>query len=118
MTKADLIKIGAAFSLALAASSAFAQVPSVSSGEGAAFGMLMLAFFLLSCALLYFVPTAVAQYRKSSNTTTVFLVNLFLGWTAIGWIAALVLAFAGDSGAQVRRHREMMEALRRQDLEK
>ena len=69
--------------------------------------------FLLVAALLYFVPTAVAQYRKAANLSTVVLVNLFLGWTMIGWIVALILAFAGDSGEQAKRHREMMEALNR-----
>ena len=83
--------------------------------SAAAAGMMVAIIIILVLALLYFVPTAVAQYRKASNTTTVFLVNLLLGWTAIGWIVALILAFAGDSGEQARRHREMMEALNRNE---
>lgn len=96
--------------LALVATPALAQ-----DNSAAAAGMMIGLIILLVCALLYFVPTAVAQYRKASNTTTVFLVNLLLGWTAIGWIVALILAFAGDSGEQARRHREMMEALNRNE---
>lgn len=94
--------------LALIATPALAQ-----DNSAAAAGMMVAIIIILVLALLYFVPTAVAQYRKASNTTTVFLVNLLLGWTAIGWIVALILAFAGDSGEQARRHREMMEALNR-----
>lgn len=96
--------------LALIATPALAQ-----DNSPAAAGMMVAIIIILVLALLYFVPTAVAQYRKASNTTTVFLVNLLLGWTAIGWIVALILAFAGDSGEQARRHREMMEALNRNE---
>ena len=96
--------------LALIATPALAQ-----DNSAAAAGMMVAIIIILVLALLYFVPTAVAQYRKASNTTTVFLVNLLLGWTAIGWIVALILAFAGDSGEQARRHREMMEALNRNE---
>lgn len=95
----------------------FAMIPGVAmaqSDDGAAAlgaGIVFLLAFLFLGLIFYFVPTAVAQYRKAANFTTVLLINIFLGWTAIGWIVALILAFAGDSGEQARRHREMMEAL-------
>lgn len=41
---------------------------------------------------VYFIPTIVAY--GNNNSTTVFLVNLFFGWTLIGWVIALILAFA------------------------
>jgi hypothetical protein len=47
-------------------------------------------FALLS--FLYFLPWAVAATRGRPNTGGVFLVNLLVGWTLIGWIAALVMA--------------------------
>jgi hypothetical protein len=43
-------------------------------------------------AFLYFVPTIVASNRKHHNTMAIFVLNLFLGWTFIGWLAALVWA--------------------------
>lgn len=86
------------------------------SAEGAVYMIAIL--FLLVGALLYFVPTAVAQYRKASNMTAVILINLLLGWTMIGWVVALIMAFAGDSGEAAKRHREMMEALNRQNNQK
>lgn len=49
-----------------------------------------------SAALLalvaYFVPTIVAGARRHHNQGAIFALNLLLGWTVIGWIAALVWA--------------------------
>lgn len=44
-----------------------------------------------SLALL-FLPTLVAKSRNHPNTLPIFLVNLFLGWTFIGWVVSLVWA--------------------------
>ncbi|HUG08892.1 MAG TPA: superinfection immunity protein [Acidimicrobiia bacterium] len=41
-------------------------------------------------AVLYFLPSIIA--RKKHNANSVFVVNLFLGWTLIGWIVALAMA--------------------------
>ncbi|HEY3988124.1 MAG TPA: superinfection immunity protein [Acidobacteriaceae bacterium] len=46
-----------------------------------------------SLALL-FLPTLVARSRNHPNTLPIFLVNLFVGWTFIGWVVALVWACA------------------------
>ena len=45
---------------------------------------------MLAAAALYFVPAYVG--RKKPNATTVLVVNLFLGWTFIGWVVALARA--------------------------
>ncbi len=50
--------------------------------------------FLLTIAP-YLVPTGLAAYRDHPEKTGIFLVNLLLGWTIIGWIAALVWACSG-----------------------
>lgn len=56
-----------------------------------AFGAAML--FLLACAIgIYFLPTAIAMMRGSNLTAAVFIINLFLGWTGIFYIVALVMA--------------------------
>ena len=39
---------------------------------------------------LYFLPFIVAWLRGHHNKAPVFLLNLFLGWTGIGWLAALI----------------------------
>lgn len=38
----------------------------------------------------YFVPALVAYKRGHQNTMAITAVNILLGWTALGWIAALV----------------------------
>lgn len=40
----------------------------------------------------YFFPTIIAIKRGKANVASIALVNLFLGWTFIGWIVALVWA--------------------------
>lgn len=47
---------------------------------------------ILVC-VLYFLPTLVAAGRKKSNIGTVVILNLFLGWTFIGWVVSLAMAF-------------------------
>ena len=40
----------------------------------------------------YMLPWAVAATRGKSNSGTIGLINLLLGWTVIGWVVALVMA--------------------------
>ncbi|NLL90604.1 MAG: superinfection immunity protein [Dehalococcoidales bacterium] len=47
--------------------------------------------FIISLAV-YFLPTIIAAVRKKRNILAIFLLNLFLGWTFIGWVVALVWA--------------------------
>lgn len=47
--------------------------------------------FVFSLAL-YFLPTIIAVAGKRRNTLAIFLLNLLLGWTFIGWVIALVWA--------------------------
>jgi hypothetical protein len=56
-----------------------------STGAGAAvLGVLVL--------IIYFLPTVVAVARKVTNQGSVAVINIFLGWTLIGWVAALAMA--------------------------
>jgi hypothetical protein len=48
-------------------------------------------FFLVTLAA-YFVPTLVAYRRRHHDRVAIALLNLFLGWTFFGWVAALVWA--------------------------
>jgi hypothetical protein len=47
----------------------------------------------LIALVLYVVPIIVALVRHRANIVQVVIVNLLLGWTVIGWIIALVMAF-------------------------
>lgn len=42
--------------------------------------------------LAYFLPTIVAFARGVSNSGSVLVLNLFLGWTLVGWVVALAMA--------------------------
>ena len=39
---------------------------------------------------LYFIPTIVAFKRRHLNRVPILLLDLFLGWSFIGWIIALI----------------------------
>lgn len=41
---------------------------------------------------LYLVPSVVAYFRRHRNAISIVLTNLFLGWTLLGWVAALIWA--------------------------
>lgn len=47
--------------------------------------------FLIVLAL-YFLPSIVAVARKVTNQGSVVVINLFLGWTFVGWVIALAMA--------------------------
>jgi hypothetical protein len=51
---------------------------------------------LIVLAMLYFLPYGIANARKH-NTNGVFIVNLLLGWTVVGWIIALVMACGNNA---------------------
>ena len=47
---------------------------------------------ILFIVLIYFLPFIVAIARKHLDSTAIFVLNLFLGWTFIGWVIALIWA--------------------------
>jgi hypothetical protein len=38
----------------------------------------------------YFLPTLIAGMRGHRNTLAIFALNLFLGWSGLGWLFALI----------------------------
>jgi hypothetical protein len=64
-----------------------------SSSTGASPGASFLLFLLLVVLLgLYFVPTLVALTRHVPHLGWVIVINLFLGWSLVGWVIALAMA--------------------------
>jgi hypothetical protein len=51
------------------------------------------AIIWLAIIAAYWAPTIIALIRHLPNVVQVGLVNLFFGWTAIGWIVALIWSF-------------------------
>ncbi len=54
-------------------------------------------FLFLISAAIYFIPAIVAFDRRKTNRYAILMLNIFLGWTFIGWIVALVWAFTHES---------------------
>lgn len=44
--------------------------------------------------VIYFLPSFIALLRQHKNKFTIFLLNLFLGWTVLGWVSSLVWSVA------------------------
>ena len=44
--------------------------------------------------VVYFAPTIVGWKKK--NRKAIFILNLFLGWTFIGWVVSLIWATTKD----------------------
>jgi hypothetical protein len=55
-----------------------------------------LPFILLACIPIYFVPTIVANRRGHNQRLAILMLNIFLGWTLLGWVVALVWACTTD----------------------
>lgn len=54
--------------------------------------MKLIAILLAIFTLGYLAPFAVAVCREQKDTGAIFVLNLFLGWTFLGWIIALIWA--------------------------
>ena len=53
------------------------------------FGLLEIAIIIFAIAF-YFLPSLIAYFRKHKNLVAVFMLNLSLGWTLVGWVVALI----------------------------
>jgi hypothetical protein len=61
---------------------------------------------------VYLLPTIVGSSK--SNIGAIFVLNLFLGWTLIGWVVALVWAMTNDekpiqAGAKANRYDQLQK---------
>ncbi len=57
---------------------------------------IVIAWIVAVLTLFYMLPWAIAATRNKSNTAVIALINLFLGWSLIGWIVALVLSLTSE----------------------
>ncbi|MBB3941721.1 hypothetical protein GGR39_003402 [Novosphingobium fluoreni] len=55
---------------------------------------------IAAAAILYFVPTLIAFMRRKRNARAIFALNLFLGWSFLGWVAALVWSLLTDGTSE------------------
>ena len=60
-------------------------------------------FILLGLAIglpVYFLPTFIGRRRRVNNKSWLFVVNLLVGWSLIGWIGCVLWAVCGQTQAQ------------------
>jgi len=58
---------------------------------------------LIVVTLLYFLPTVIALSRGHLSGLAIFLLNLFLGWTVIGWLIAFIWSCTSNTAANLHR---------------
>jgi len=51
---------------------------------------------LVIVGFIYFIPSFVAYSRKKKNKSAILVLNIFLGWTLLGWVIAAVWASMED----------------------
>jgi len=52
----------------------------------------MIAGLILLALPIYLMPTMVAMFRSHHWASSIAVINIFLGWTLLGWVAALAMA--------------------------
>jgi hypothetical protein len=53
---------------------------------------------------VYFVPTIIALARHHHQAGMIVILNIFLGWTFIGWVVSLATAFSHTGSTAADRH--------------
>lgn len=66
---------------------------------GNPFGLVLVVLLGLA---LYFLPAVIAYRRDAPNKNSILIVNIFLGWSFLGWVVALAMAFR-DQPQPMRR---------------
>jgi hypothetical protein len=83
--------------LALTSGAAIAQGTNATDAAGAAgVGFLLIFLFVFGLAL-YFLPTIIGFARKQPNAVAILALNLFLGWSLVGWVVSLVWALSNQA---------------------
>lgn len=73
--------------------------------------MTTLLLILAVCA--YFFPTLLAALRGCRAGGGILLLNLFTGWTGVGWLVALLWALTGACGESLHPKQEILHIPKR-----
>lgn len=57
---------------------------------------ILFALLLIPFGAIHFLPTIIAALRRGRSVVGIFLLNLLLGWTVIGWVIALIWALRDE----------------------
>jgi hypothetical protein len=58
--------------------------------------MIAIIFMIVVGTAIYFIPSVVAYSRSARNFLAIFLLNLFLGWSLVGWLGSLIWALVDE----------------------
>lgn len=51
----------------------------------------------LGSVFVYFIPSLIARKKEHVHFVPILILNLFLGWSVLGWFAALIWVFTKTS---------------------
>ena len=69
---------------------------------------------ILVAGLVYFLPTIIAVAREHLNAGPIFIVDLFFGWTLLGWVICLAWSFSAARKPATERRAAQQLAARRE----
>lgn len=52
--------------------------------------MIIVSLLVIAACFIYMIPTCVAASRQHRNTMAIAVLNLFFGWTLLGFVGCLV----------------------------
>lgn len=58
--------------------------------------------WIIVLVLIYILPINLAWTRRTVNRGAVLVIDLFLGWTFLGWVVALAMAAGGAKDSAPR----------------
>jgi nucleoside permease NupC len=73
------------------------------------FGILAFIFIII----LYFLPTQIASKRKNKNINSIFVINLFFGWTLLGWCISLAWALIKEDNQKPENISEKLNNIKK-----
>lgn len=69
----------------------------LASGEGIPISeTIFMGIFFSILLALYLLPGLIAVSKGKNNRTAIFILNLLVGWTLIGWLIALIWSLTND----------------------
>ncbi|EDU6304658.1 superinfection immunity protein [Salmonella enterica] len=49
---------------------------------------------------IYLLPGIIASTRKHKNATAIWILDIFLGWSCLGWLVALIWSFTNPGNLE------------------
>ena len=66
--------------------------------------------YLIISIIFYFIPSIIAFHKSHLSKGAILALNFFLGWTLLGWVAALVWSLKYDPEKSTKIIAEAVEA--------